>query len=643
MSKPADASAEPKIQTVYRLGVTGSIGSGKSAVGKQLEELGIEVIDTDVLAHQLLKSPNEAYDQVLARFGADLVDAPGGPIDRKKLGAIVFKDAKARADLEAIVHPAIEKATDAAVAACKGDVVAVQIPLLFEVGREKKYDEIWCVVVNRKVQLDRLMKRDGLTLEQAEARIAAMWTQDEKVRRTLEVGGRVIDNSGTLEETKAQTAKALDEAKARAKAKREGTTGTTTPPASTTDGAATPVDTTKAVDTTAAPVDTTTAPAVDNAARNAEYRSVLTKLSGMGTEAALERMGDVSTTEHKEATASLSLTVDSCEGDHKGPNHVDTAKELKVDVHMSVRNKPGTPPVPPTNCSCGCGDKCKKGCACAAGCGCTCTPGTPPPPKPPTKPTPGNCDHNHGRPLLGLFGLLAFLFAVLALVYFWHHKPADHTGDHDSITIIVNPPSCDSGCNPPVTPPNPPVKPPLPPIEEKPACPQAGDQTLFVTPDFAAPWLHNEVRQRVVEWKVRYQPDCQGATLIGRDYEGRLVVWQEYGPKFSFVYQWTVKYTGDVTQVDRFEASNNFVGRSLYHHNKLGFVVRVDQLDGNQRMLASASLNRDVNGVIYGMTMNKYDQVTGRLLDTASFDNYSRIKEIMRAQYFLFGVFGQMK
>ncbi len=369
---------------------------------------------------------------------------------------------------------------------------------------------------------------------------------------------------------------------------------------------------------------------------------MLQKLSGMGTEAALERMGDISTTAHKEATASLSLTVDSCEGDHKGPNHIDTAKELKVDVHMSVKNKPGTPPTPPNTCSCGCGDKCKKSCACATGCGCNCT-STPPPPKPP-KPTPGNCDHNHGRPLIGLFGLLAFLFAVLALVYFWNHKPADtHHGGHDTTTIIIVNKPCDSGCKPPVTPPTPPVKPPLPPIEEKPACPPAGDQTLFVTPDFAAPWLHNEVRQRVVEWKVRYQPDCQGATLIGRDYEGRLVVWQEYGPKFTFVYQWTVKYTGNVTQVDRFEGNNVFVGRSLYWHNALGFIVRIDQLDGNQRMLASASLTRDVNGVIYCMTMNKYDQVTGRLLDSASFDNYAHIKEILRAQFFLFGVFGQMK
>ena len=191
--------SENNQKKTYVIGITGSIGCGKSLVGRQLQELGVAVIDADHLSHELVNNPGPAYDKILARFGADLAISPGGPIDRKKLGAIVFADSAARTDLEAILHPAIGELqkTRTIELAKTHDIVAVLVPLLFETGSRAKYSAVWAVVVHKEIQIQRLKLRDKLSDEEVVRRIKAQWPQDKKA----ELADHVIDNSGSPDQT----------------------------------------------------------------------------------------------------------------------------------------------------------------------------------------------------------------------------------------------------------------------------------------------------------------------------------------------------------------------------------------------------------------------------------------------------------
>lgn len=190
-----------ELNAPLRIGITGGIACGKSSVSAKLSEKGVLVIDTDEIAHTLLAKPNSTYDAVLARFGKDLVNEPGGPIDRKRLGQIIFSNLQAKRDLEAIMHPAIDHMMLEQMQEHQpGQVVAVQVPLLFECNLHKKgyFDEIWAITVKPAIQLERLMKRNNLTQEEALKRINAQMSQNEKAK----LANRVIDNSGTLSETR---------------------------------------------------------------------------------------------------------------------------------------------------------------------------------------------------------------------------------------------------------------------------------------------------------------------------------------------------------------------------------------------------------------------------------------------------------
>jgi dephospho-CoA kinase len=193
-------AATPAPQVV--LGITGSIATGKSAVGKMLQAAGVHVIDTDDLSHELQAGPNPTFNALLARFGDDIVDTASGAIDRKKLGAKVFGNEAALRDLNAIMHPAIEALLRERLAARRESIVGVMVPLLFEAGWDKRFkpSEIWCITADEAVQVERLMKRNGLTREQALQRIATQMPQRDKARRST----RRIDNSGTLEQTQKQ-------------------------------------------------------------------------------------------------------------------------------------------------------------------------------------------------------------------------------------------------------------------------------------------------------------------------------------------------------------------------------------------------------------------------------------------------------
>ncbi|MBX9695172.1 MAG: dephospho-CoA kinase [Cyanobacteria bacterium] len=197
------------------IGITGGIACGKSSVSAILAEKGILVIDTDEISHRLLASPNPTYEAVLARFGSDLATEPGGPINRKRLGQIIFSNADDRRDLEAIMHPAIDALMLQEMDEHKpGQIVAVQVPLLFECKLHEKgyFDEIWAITVEPAIQLERLMKRNNLTQEEAQKRINAQMSQDEKVT----LSDRAINNSGTLPQTRAAVLYQLRAAKKKA-------------------------------------------------------------------------------------------------------------------------------------------------------------------------------------------------------------------------------------------------------------------------------------------------------------------------------------------------------------------------------------------------------------------------------------------
>jgi dephospho-CoA kinase len=187
---------------VKLVGLTGGVGSGKSTVADMLRELGAEVVDADEASHAVYEPGTPGFAAVVRAFGTDFVR--DGRIDRQRLGALVFGDADARHRLNAIVHPLVREwmAARTAEAALRGAKVVVQVvPLLFENGLERLFSTIVLVYVREEQQLERLVKGRGLTPELASAMIAAQMPIDEKRR----LAHHVIDNSGSIEKTRAQT------------------------------------------------------------------------------------------------------------------------------------------------------------------------------------------------------------------------------------------------------------------------------------------------------------------------------------------------------------------------------------------------------------------------------------------------------
>lgn len=626
---------------VYVIGLTGSIGSGKSAVGKMLEEMGVAVFDTDHMTHYLLNTPGPVYRQVIERFGGDLVSGPEQPINRPKLGAIVFNDPKARADLEAIIHPAIAKLKRERIAQSEG-LVAFLVPLLFETNSQGQYDEVWTVVVSPEVQMARLRVRDKRPDAEIAKRIAAQMPQDKKAAMSQVV----IDNSADLDTTRNLVIAAHAGAVGRMRSKHgadaapaaDGQPAVVAPadavvlsdaasPAA--DTATRPVDTASAAPTDAAPAaDVASADAAalapppapataeEIAAREKHYKGVLRDFGHLATDEALTRIGDVALTSGKEARASMVMVVSASDGNAAKPatnpatstadnravisGGADTAtsgaatspdgdagkpaptqeRELRVEVLMSVRNRPGVdepapPPVnPPTN-----------------------------PPVPPTPPAPppvpghghGGFWRNHTALVIAFMAFLAFLVAVVVL-YAWH-KPETITVTAPAVTVnpptvnvtvggptvtINSPPAthvvveqapvavdpCPVDCGKaPVVVPNPVPKPesvqPEPVLEYVPGanpC-RIGDPQVGEAPAFAARFLHPDIRWAAARWTIA--ASCHGTVVEGFDKTGRIVVHQEFGSYLAFVGQTTYKYLPDGrVQVDRFDGNNNFLGRT---------------------------------------------------------------------------------
>lgn len=191
------------------MGLTGGIGTGKSTVTRILAELGATTIDADAIVHELQAPGQPMLRELAEAFGASVL-TPDGALDRKGLGAIVFRDEQARARLGEIVHAPVigEMMRRAKAAVDRGDpLVVLDIPLLFEgrisgrgSGAMMHFDATVCVWVPEQVQLERTMARDRCDEGEARRRMASQLPIDRK----RELADYVIDNSGTPEETRAQ-------------------------------------------------------------------------------------------------------------------------------------------------------------------------------------------------------------------------------------------------------------------------------------------------------------------------------------------------------------------------------------------------------------------------------------------------------
>lgn len=194
------------------LGLTGGIATGKSTVSAMLRERGIPVIDADVIAREVVEPGKPAYEAIVKHFGRDIL-LPGGEINRKLLGDVVFSDETERQKLNAIVHPEVRRVMrEQAKQAERGGapIVFMDIPLLYESKLQHLVDKIVVVYAPAAMQLTRMMERDELDEEQANKRLRAQLPIEQK---KLDAD-YVIDNTGTREETEKQVEELLAELKA---------------------------------------------------------------------------------------------------------------------------------------------------------------------------------------------------------------------------------------------------------------------------------------------------------------------------------------------------------------------------------------------------------------------------------------------
>jgi len=184
------------------VGLTGGIASGKSTVANMIRNLGIAVIDADVIAREVVEVGQEAYYKIIETFGDGILQEDR-TINRAELGAIIFNNEDKRKALNNIVHPAVRAKMNELKTEYikKGEkVIVLDIPLLFESKLTHLVEKIIVVYVDREVQVKRLMERNGLTLEEAEARIHSQMPLSEKIP----LADAVLNNNGTIVETTEQ-------------------------------------------------------------------------------------------------------------------------------------------------------------------------------------------------------------------------------------------------------------------------------------------------------------------------------------------------------------------------------------------------------------------------------------------------------
>ena len=187
---------DDETQAPLRIGLTGGIASGKSTVADMFAELGVPIIDTDIIAREVVAPGEPALDEIAERFGERVIDAAGN-LDRGTMRKLIFADDAARVDLEAILHPRIGVETQRQADAAGGDYQVIVIPLLTGSPLRKFVDRVLVVDCDEDTQIHRLLQRDAETVEQAQRILAAQASRDER----LKIANDVIINQGTLEQT----------------------------------------------------------------------------------------------------------------------------------------------------------------------------------------------------------------------------------------------------------------------------------------------------------------------------------------------------------------------------------------------------------------------------------------------------------
>lgn len=324
---------------------------------------------------------------------------------------------------------------------------------------------------------------------------------------------------------------------------------------------------------------------------SAEYKAILKRFGYLATDQALEQMGDLANTAHKEAKASMTLVVDSAGTTGGACSH----RELQVDVHMSIKQNPvEEPPQPPPE---------------------------PPPPKPP-QPPPAPPPRRKS-----CWWLLSVLLA--AIIAFWviHPSGRDPGGGYSTPPPIVQTlpaptpqPSADS----PTT-----------------TYPAGSVESLSSAPQFIMQNVHNTVLARAAKWQVLWSADGSGcATVTAFDAQGRVIDIESYGPNLTFQSQVNLTYRAGLTQVDRFRPYNDFVGRTLYSFNNGGNLIGIRQLDGNQRLIEDALYKRSF-GQVTAVELRFYDVASGQLMRRSEVSG-AAMQAALSQRFYLFDMFGQL-
>lgn len=199
------------------IGLTGGIGSGKSTVSAYLKEKGCPIVDADKIAREITAQGSPVLAELVSVFGQEIL-LPGGQLDRKKLGSIVFADPQKKKLLDQITLGAVCEAIRAELAAIQAggaeptreaSFVVLDVPLLFETGLEELADSVWVVDAADETRIRRICDRDHMSRKDAENRMASQMSSEERRRRA----DRIIDNSGDLDQLYEQIERLMGETK----------------------------------------------------------------------------------------------------------------------------------------------------------------------------------------------------------------------------------------------------------------------------------------------------------------------------------------------------------------------------------------------------------------------------------------------
>lgn len=191
---------------MYRIGLTGGVGCGKSTVSSYMASLGLPIIDGDKLAREAVRPGSGAMEEIRRAFGD--VFLPDGNLDRAKVASVVFSDEEKRQQLNGILHPYIWRRTGEELLAAQEaghEIAVLDMPLLLEIGWQLRVESVWVVTASVDQQIRRVMARDGATEEEALARIRKQMPTGNKIS----YADVVIDNSGTVEAAHAAVDAAL--------------------------------------------------------------------------------------------------------------------------------------------------------------------------------------------------------------------------------------------------------------------------------------------------------------------------------------------------------------------------------------------------------------------------------------------------